>query len=45
MARNEAGRAIFVADGKIVGQAPPEQSFSKPRQEKTRNLMGRIPAS
>jgi polar amino acid transport system ATP-binding protein len=41
-ARSVADRVIFMADGKIVEQAPPEQFFSNPRHEKTRNFLGQI---
>ena len=41
-ARSVADRVIFMADGKIVEQAPPEQFFSNPQNEKTRNFLGQI---
>ena len=41
-ARSVADRVIFMADGKIVEQAPPEQFFSHPQNEKTRNFLGQI---
>lgn len=41
-ARSVADRVIFMADGKIVEQAPPEQFFSHPEHEKTRNFLGQI---
>jgi polar amino acid transport system ATP-binding protein len=41
-ARSVADRVIFMADGRIVEQAPPEQFFSNPQQEKTRNFLGQI---
>ncbi|MDB5868261.1 MAG: amino acid transporter ATP-binding protein family [Polaromonas sp.] len=41
-ARSVADRVIFMADGKIVEQAPPQQFFSHPQNEKTRNFLGQI---
>jgi polar amino acid transport system ATP-binding protein len=41
-ARSVADRVIFMADGRIVEQAPPEQFFSHPQHEKTRNFLGQI---
>ena len=41
-ARSVADRVIFMADGKIIEQAPPEQFFSNPQNEKTRNFLGQI---
>jgi polar amino acid transport system ATP-binding protein len=37
-----ADRVIFMADGKIVEQARPEQFFSNPQHEATRNFLGQI---
>src|SRR3546814_900550 len=41
-ARSVADRVIFMADGQIVEQAAPEQFFSNPTHEKTRNFLGQI---
>jgi len=41
-ARSVADRVIFMADGQIIEQAPPEQFFSNPKNEKTRNFLGQI---
>ena len=41
-ARSVADRVIFMADGKIVEQARPEQFFSNPQHEATRNFLGQI---
>ena len=41
-ARSVADRVIFMADGQIVEQAPPQQFFSHPQNEKTRNFLGQI---
>ncbi|MDB5938347.1 MAG: amino acid transporter ATP-binding protein family, partial [Polaromonas sp.] len=35
-------RVIFMADGRIIEQAPPQQFFSNPQNEKTRNFLGQI---
>jgi polar amino acid transport system ATP-binding protein len=44
-ARQVADRVIFMADGRIVEQAPPEQFFAHPRNEKTRAFLGQILSS
>ena len=44
-ARSVADRVIFMADGKIIEQAPPEQFFSHPQHETTRNFLGQILSS
>src|ERR1035437_5314971 len=44
-ARSVADRVIFMADGKIVEQAPPQQFFSNPQHETTRNFLGQILSS
>jgi polar amino acid transport system ATP-binding protein len=41
-ARSVADRVIFMADGQIIEQAPPEQFFGNPKNEKTRNFLGQI---
>jgi polar amino acid transport system ATP-binding protein len=41
-ARSVADRVIFMADGKIIEQAPPQQFFSNPQHETTRNFLGQI---
>ena len=41
-ARSVADRVIFMAEGKIVEQAPPQQFFSNPQNEKTRSFLGQI---
>jgi polar amino acid transport system ATP-binding protein len=41
-ARSVADRVIFMADGQIIEQAPPQQFFSNPQNEKTRNFLGQI---
>jgi polar amino acid transport system ATP-binding protein len=44
-ARSVADRVIFMAEGRIVEEAPPEQFFSHPQHEKTRNFLGQILSS
>lgn len=41
-ARRVADRVIFMADGKIVEQAPPAQFFEHPQHEKTRSFLGQL---
>ena len=41
-ARSVADRVIFMANGRIIEQAPPQQFFSKPQHETTRNFLGQI---
>ena len=41
-ARSVADRVIFMADGKIIEQAPPQQFFENPQHEKTRQFLGQI---
>jgi polar amino acid transport system ATP-binding protein len=41
-ARSVADRVIFMAAGRIVEQAPPEEFFSHPQHETTRNFLGQI---
>jgi polar amino acid transport system ATP-binding protein len=44
-ARSVADRVIFMAAGKIVEQAPPQEFFSNPKNEATRNFLGQILSS
>ena len=37
-----ADRVIFMADGKILEQAPPQQFFGQPQHDKTRQFLGQI---
>ena len=41
-ARSVADRVIFMADGQIVEQAPPQEFFGNPQHEKTRQFLGQI---
>jgi polar amino acid transport system ATP-binding protein len=44
-ARRVADRVIFMADGRIVEQAPPDRFFTAPQHEKTRQFLGQILSS
>ena len=44
-ARSVADRVIFMADGRIVEQAPPQEFFTRPQHEKTRQFLGQILSS
>jgi polar amino acid transport system ATP-binding protein len=44
-ARSVADRVIFMADGRIMEQAPPEEFFAHPQHEKTRQFLGQILSS
>ena len=44
-ARSVADRVIFMADGRILEQAPPAEFFGQPRHEKTRQFLGQILSS
>ena len=41
-AKRVADRVIFMADGKILEQAPPQQFFGQPQHDKTRQFLGQI---
>jgi general L-amino acid transport system ATP-binding protein len=41
-ARSVADRVVFMAEGRIVEEAPPEEFFAHPKDEKTRNFLGQI---
>ncbi|WP_309678643.1 amino acid ABC transporter ATP-binding protein [Polaromonas sp.] len=41
-ARSVADRVIFMANGQIIEQAPPQQFFSNPQHDTTRNFLGQI---
>lgn len=41
-ARSVADRVIFMAEGRIVEQAPPGEFFGNPQHEKTRQFLGQI---
>jgi len=41
-ARRAADRVIFMADGTLVEQAPPEEFFSAPRSERAKDFLSKI---
>jgi polar amino acid transport system ATP-binding protein len=41
-ARNAAGRIVFMDEGQIVEEAPPDQLFTNPRHERTRLFLSKI---
>jgi polar amino acid transport system ATP-binding protein len=41
-ARQVADRVVFMANGSIVEQAPPDEFFSNPKNERTRKFLGEI---
>ncbi len=41
-ARTVADRVIFMDEGQIIEQAPPEAFFSNPRSERTRRFLGQV---
>ncbi|GAA1012404.1 MULTISPECIES: amino acid ABC transporter ATP-binding protein [Streptomyces] len=41
-ARSAADRVVFMADGRIVEQATPDQFFSNPRSERARDFLSKI---
>ncbi|VTU31105.1 amino acid ABC transporter ATP-binding protein [Variovorax sp. PBL-E5] len=44
-ARSVADRVIFMAEGRIVEEAPPEEFFAHPKNEKTKQFLGQILSS
>jgi glutamate transport system ATP-binding protein len=41
-ARSAANRVVFMADGKIVEQATPEEFFSNPRSDRAKDFLSKI---
>jgi polar amino acid transport system ATP-binding protein len=41
-ARSVADRVIFMAEGKIIEQAPPQEFFTNPQHPKTQTFLGQI---
>lgn len=41
-AREVADRVLFMADGKIVEEGSPEQIFTAPEQERTREFLAKV---
>jgi polar amino acid transport system ATP-binding protein len=44
-ARRVADRIVFMADGAIVEEAPPDRFFTQPKDERTRQFLGQILSS
>ena len=44
-ARSVADRVIFMAEGKIIEQAPPGEFFGNPKDERTKQFLGQILSS
>ena len=41
-ARSVADRVIFMANGKIIEEAPPQAFFAHPKHEMTRHFLGQV---
>ncbi|BFO15887.1 hypothetical protein SHKM778_22750 [Streptomyces sp. KM77-8] len=41
-ARSAANRVVFMADGRIVEQASPDQFFSNPRSDRAKDFLSKI---
>ncbi|WP_127497047.1 amino acid ABC transporter ATP-binding protein [Actinoplanes solisilvae] len=41
-ARHAANRVVFMADGQLVEQAPPEEFFTNPRSERAKDFLSKI---
>jgi general L-amino acid transport system ATP-binding protein len=41
-ARAVADTMVFMAEGKVIETAPPEQFFADPKSERTRQFLGQI---
>jgi polar amino acid transport system ATP-binding protein len=41
-ARQVADRVVFMSDGTIVEEAPPEEFFRQPKHQRTRKFLGEI---
>ena len=41
-ARKVANRVVFLSDGQIVEQAPPDQFFANPQSERAKDFLGKI---
>jgi len=41
-ARSVADRVIFMADGEIIEQGPPDQFFDEPKNERTKTFLSQI---
>ena len=40
--RRAAHRVVFMADGEIVEDAPPDSFFSQPRSDRAKDFLGKI---
>jgi glutamate transport system ATP-binding protein len=41
-ARKVANRVVFLSDGQIVEEAPPEQFFTHPTSDRAKDFLGKI---
>jgi glutamate transport system ATP-binding protein len=41
-ARKVANRVVFLSDGQIVEQAPPEEFFTNPKSDRAKDFLGKI---
>jgi glutamate transport system ATP-binding protein len=41
-ARKAANRVVFMADGQIVEEAPPEEFFTAPKSDRARDFLSKI---
>jgi ABC-type polar amino acid transport system ATPase subunit len=41
-AREVASRVMFMADGKVIEQASPEEFFSNPSNERVKDFLSRV---
>jgi len=41
-ARRAADRVVFMADGTLVEQAPPDEFFSAPKSERAKDFLSKI---
>jgi glutamate transport system ATP-binding protein len=41
-ARRSANRVVFMDEGRLVEQAPPEEFFSNPRTDRARDFLSKI---
>jgi glutamate transport system ATP-binding protein len=41
-ARRAADRVVFMADGRLVEQAPPDEFFSAPKSERAKDFLSKI---
>ena len=41
-ARQVADRVVFMSEGEIIEEGPPEEFFSDPKHQRTRTFLGEI---